>query len=164
MTLPFPGCGCRQLQRPPAGSGTPPTSNESQHRRPRSARRRLQRDNGRNRGRGPLHRRLLLLEEDRWLMQRKRTGSARRGKPNPQPWAGRLARDRSAKRRAAGPPAGPAGCAARFHGIRTSRMPFCRSDKYCHNGGIAFHHHGVSLPRVREGDHGLSAGPLKRGL
>ena len=32
------------------------------HRRPRSPRRRLQRGNGRNRGRGPLHRRLLLLE------------------------------------------------------------------------------------------------------
>ena len=34
------------------------------HRRPRSPRRRLQRGNGRNRGRGPLHRRLLLLEVD----------------------------------------------------------------------------------------------------
>jgi Protein of unknown function (DUF3455) len=26
----IPGCGCPQLQRPPAGSGTPPTFNESQ--------------------------------------------------------------------------------------------------------------------------------------
>src|SRR6266487_2541514 len=32
--------------------------------------RRLQRGNGRDRGRGPLHRRLLLLEAHRWLMQR----------------------------------------------------------------------------------------------
>jgi len=97
---PSPGCGCPLLRRPPGptatGSWTPPTSNGSNHRRPRPARRGMQRDNGRYRGRGPLHRRLLLLEEDRCLTQRRRPeGPARAANRNPQRWARLPARDRS---------------------------------------------------------------------
>jgi Protein of unknown function (DUF3455) len=52
----------------------------------------LQRGHGRDRGRGPIHRRLLLLEAHRELTHRYPEGPPRRANRNPQRWAARLSR------------------------------------------------------------------------
>ena len=62
--------GAWSERRTPHGHDLHPT--DRNHGRPRPCRRRMQRGHGRDLGRGSLHRRLLLLEEDRRLIRRRR--------------------------------------------------------------------------------------------
>ena len=94
----FAGCGCPPRRRPLAltatGWWTRPTSSGSPPPVARPARRGMH--HGRHRGRGPLHRRLLLLEAH-WCLTRRPCppGPTPPAGHNPQPQAGLPAPDRS---------------------------------------------------------------------